>query len=177
MALAAKLEDRSYALEKLLGPALRPEGSGERLLSEEVAELTAHLYTPDRVMYQEGMKVAAKYKEQEAELRVGGCWAGMCHAGLLAGGCCLASGCHRSFSSVVLHCSSWQQWVMHCVGQPCVMYVLSKALLRCPCRPSTAPTPTSGRCSTRRAPRCRRCLPAWRRSRPRPPSLPRSWPP
>jgi hypothetical protein len=74
MSLASKLEDRSYALEKLLGPALRPEGSGERLLSEEVAELTAHLYTPDRLMYQEGMKLAAKYKEQEDELRVGaGC--------------------------------------------------------------------------------------------------------
>jgi hypothetical protein len=76
MALAAKLEDKSYALEKLLGAAAHPEHNGDRLLSAEVAELTEQLFTPERYMYKEGMALAAKYREQEEALRVGGGWAG-----------------------------------------------------------------------------------------------------
>jgi hypothetical protein len=48
IALAGQLEDRSYALDKLLGPALHPEGSRHRLKSEEAKALTEQLYTPDR---------------------------------------------------------------------------------------------------------------------------------
>jgi hypothetical protein len=46
--LASKLEDKGWALEKLLGPTLQPEGSTNRLMSEEAKALTEHLYTPDR---------------------------------------------------------------------------------------------------------------------------------
>lgn len=46
--LAAKLEDKGWALEKLLGPTLTPEGATNRLQSEEARALTEHLYTPDR---------------------------------------------------------------------------------------------------------------------------------
>jgi hypothetical protein len=46
--LAGQLEDKKWALEKLLGPALTPEGSATRLKSQEARELTQHRYTPDR---------------------------------------------------------------------------------------------------------------------------------
>lgn len=46
--LAGQLEDKKWALEKLLGPALTPEGSATRLKSQEARELTQHHYTPDR---------------------------------------------------------------------------------------------------------------------------------
>jgi hypothetical protein len=46
--LAAKLEDKGWALEQLLGPTLSPEGSSNRLKSEEARATTEHLYTPDR---------------------------------------------------------------------------------------------------------------------------------
>jgi len=68
VALAGQLEDRSYALDKLLGPALHPEGSRHRLKSEEAKALAQHLYTSDRYMYAEGMKLAKRYEEEEAEL-------------------------------------------------------------------------------------------------------------
>lgn len=48
MVLAGQLEDKKWALEKLLGPALTPEGSATRLKSQEARELTQHRYTPDR---------------------------------------------------------------------------------------------------------------------------------
>jgi len=66
--LAAKLEDRAWALEQLLGPTLQPEGSSNRLKSEEARALTEHLYTHDRYMYAEGMKLVKRYEEEEAEL-------------------------------------------------------------------------------------------------------------
>lgn len=50
--LASKLEDKAWALEKLLGPTLQPEGSTNRLKSEEAKALTEHLYTPDRWDYE-----------------------------------------------------------------------------------------------------------------------------
>jgi hypothetical protein len=46
--LAAKLEDKGWALEQLLGPTLSPEGSSNRLKSEEARSITEHMYTPDR---------------------------------------------------------------------------------------------------------------------------------
>ncbi len=46
--LASKLEDRAWALEHLLGPTLSPEGSSNRLKSEEARALTEHLYSSDR---------------------------------------------------------------------------------------------------------------------------------
>jgi hypothetical protein len=55
-------------MEKLLGPLLAPEGSSNRLKSEEATAITEHLYTPDRYMYAEGMKLAERYKQEEAEL-------------------------------------------------------------------------------------------------------------
>ncbi len=49
-------------------------------LTPQVAAITAHKYSPDRYMYREGMKLAARYKAEEealkAELKVreqGGC--------------------------------------------------------------------------------------------------------
>lgn len=48
MGLASKLEDKGWALEQLLGPTLSPEGSSNRLKSEEARATTEHLYTPDR---------------------------------------------------------------------------------------------------------------------------------
>lgn len=50
--LATKLEDRGWALEKLLGPTLSPEGSSNRLKSEEARALTEHLYSTDRWVVQ-----------------------------------------------------------------------------------------------------------------------------
>lgn len=42
----------------------------------QVAAITAHKYSPDRYMYREGMKLAARYKAEEealkAELKVQG---------------------------------------------------------------------------------------------------------
>lgn len=67
-ALAAKLEDPQAALEHLLGPALKPLGSGDHTLSAQIKALTEHRYAPDRYMYKEGMKLAAKYAEQEEAL-------------------------------------------------------------------------------------------------------------
>lgn len=64
-ALATQLADPSVALSKLLGPALMPPGSGGRPKSEETAELTDHLYTPERYMHAEGLKLAARYKAEE----------------------------------------------------------------------------------------------------------------
>jgi hypothetical protein len=46
--LASKLEDKGWALEQLLGPTLCPEGSSNRLKSEEARAITEHMYTPDR---------------------------------------------------------------------------------------------------------------------------------
>eukprot|EP00775_Hariotina_reticulata_P010525 gene10525-10685_t len=66
--LASKLEDKAWALEKLLGPTLQPEGSTNRLKSEEAKALTEHLYTPDRYMYVEGVKLAKRYEEEEKGL-------------------------------------------------------------------------------------------------------------
>lgn len=48
VSLATQLEDRGWALEQLLGPTAHPEGSSNRLKSEEARALTEHLYTPDR---------------------------------------------------------------------------------------------------------------------------------
>lgn len=66
--LASKLEDKGWALEQLLGPTLSPEGSSNRLKSEEARAITEHMYTPDRYMYAEGMKLVQKYEAEEAEL-------------------------------------------------------------------------------------------------------------
>ncbi|KAF8072650.1 hypothetical protein HT031_000310 [Scenedesmus sp. PABB004] len=66
--LATKLQDKGWALEQLLGPTLTPEGASNRLKSEEARTLTEHLYTPDRYMYAEGMKLAERYEREEAEL-------------------------------------------------------------------------------------------------------------
>eukprot|EP00878_Enallax_costatus_P000627 GHUV01000730.1.p1 GENE.GHUV01000730.1~~GHUV01000730.1.p1 ORF type:complete len:638 (+),score=262.56 GHUV01000730.1:185-2098(+) len=66
--LAAKLEDKAWALEQLLGPTLQPEGSSNRLKSEEARVLTEHLYTPDRYMFAEGMKLVKRYEQEEKEL-------------------------------------------------------------------------------------------------------------
>lgn len=66
--LAGQLEDKKWALEKLLGPALTPEGSATRLKSQEARELAEHHYTSDRYMYAEGMKLAKRYEEEEAAL-------------------------------------------------------------------------------------------------------------
>eukprot|EP00879_Flechtneria_rotunda_P024559 GHRR01026039.1.p1 GENE.GHRR01026039.1~~GHRR01026039.1.p1 ORF type:complete len:229 (-),score=108.03 GHRR01026039.1:698-1384(-) len=66
--LAGKLEDKGWALEKLLGPTLAPEGASNRLKSEEARAITEHLYTPDRYMYAEGMKLAKRYEEEEKAL-------------------------------------------------------------------------------------------------------------
>lgn len=64
-ALAAKLEDPVAALHLLLGPLAAP---GNTLLSVQVRATTTHLYTSDRYMYKEGMKLADKYAAQEAAL-------------------------------------------------------------------------------------------------------------
>lgn len=66
--LASKLDDRAWALEQLLGPTLQPEGASNRLKSEEARALTQHLYTHDRYLYGEGMKLVKRYEEEEAEL-------------------------------------------------------------------------------------------------------------
>jgi hypothetical protein len=58
--LAAKLDDPAAALELLLGPAMTAAGAAGVRLSEQVKAVTAHKYTPDRYMYAEGMKLAAK---------------------------------------------------------------------------------------------------------------------
>lgn len=68
VALAAKLGDKAWALEHLLGPTLQPEGASNRLKSEEARALTEHLYTSDRYMYAEGMKLAKRYEQEEKEL-------------------------------------------------------------------------------------------------------------
>jgi hypothetical protein len=66
--LASKLEDKAWALEHLLGPTLQPEGASNRLRSEEARALTEHLYTADRYMYAEGMKLVKRYEQEEKEL-------------------------------------------------------------------------------------------------------------
>ncbi|KAG1681525.1 hypothetical protein FOA52_014031 [Chlamydomonas sp. UWO 241] len=71
-ALAAKLDDPAAALELLLGPAMTATGAAGVRLSEQVKAVTAHKYTPDRYMYAEGMKLAAKMAEEEAELAAAG---------------------------------------------------------------------------------------------------------
>lgn len=48
VSLASKLEDKAWALEQLLGPTLQPEGSSNRLKSQEARAITEHLYSPDR---------------------------------------------------------------------------------------------------------------------------------
>lgn len=67
-ALAAKLEDPQAALAQLLGPEGKALGAGEGLLSEQVKAITEHKYAPERYMYKEGLKLAAKYAEEEAAL-------------------------------------------------------------------------------------------------------------
>lgn len=67
--LAKKLEDPQYAMEKLLGPLLKVLGSPDELPSEQVKQQTAHKYTPERYMYKEGMKLAARYAAQEKALK------------------------------------------------------------------------------------------------------------
>lgn len=67
-ALAAKLENPEFALAHVLGPELKALGSGDALLSEQVKAITSHKYAPERYMYKEGMKLAAKYSEEEAAL-------------------------------------------------------------------------------------------------------------
>jgi hypothetical protein len=67
-ALASQLEDRAAALERLLGPALEPEGSPSRLKSEEAEALTEQLHAPGRFMHTEGLRLAARYAAEEAEL-------------------------------------------------------------------------------------------------------------
>eukprot|EP00877_Chromochloris_zofingiensis_P014847 jgi/Chrzof1/9616/Cz04g09240.t1 len=68
VALAKQLDDAGYALDKLLGPTMLPEGAPNRLKSDEVEQITEQLHTPDRYLYQEGKKLAARYKEEEKEL-------------------------------------------------------------------------------------------------------------
>jgi hypothetical protein len=48
VALAAKLDDRAWAVEQLLGPTISPEGASNRLKSEEARALTEHSYSADR---------------------------------------------------------------------------------------------------------------------------------
>jgi hypothetical protein len=67
-ALAVKLEDPQAALEHVLGPELHPIGSGAFLISEQVKAITEHKYGPDRYLYKEGLKLAAKYAEEEKAL-------------------------------------------------------------------------------------------------------------
>jgi hypothetical protein len=67
-ALASQLEDRAAALERLLGPALEPEGSPSRLKSEEARAMADQLYAPGRLMHAEGLRLAARYAEEEAAL-------------------------------------------------------------------------------------------------------------
>ena len=40
--MAAKLEDPQAALEHVLGPEIKPLGSGDLLLSEQVKAITEH---------------------------------------------------------------------------------------------------------------------------------------
>ena len=67
-ALAGQLEDRAAALERLLGPALEPEGAPSRLRSEEARAHADQMHAPGRLMHAEGMRLAARYAEEEAEL-------------------------------------------------------------------------------------------------------------
>lgn len=69
MALAGQLEDKSDALEMLLGPALTPEAASGKLRSVELRERTEHLYTPDRYLYKEAMALVEAYEAEEAALR------------------------------------------------------------------------------------------------------------
>lgn len=69
IALSKQLDDRAYALTKLLGPALHPEGNSGKLPSEEVDALTEHLYTPDRYFYKEGKALVKKLQEIEAQTK------------------------------------------------------------------------------------------------------------
>lgn len=48
VALAKQLDDAGYALDKLLGPTMLPEGAPNRLKSDEVEQITEQLHTPDR---------------------------------------------------------------------------------------------------------------------------------
>jgi hypothetical protein len=66
--LAKQLEDRAAALERLLGPALEPEGAPSRLRSEEAQQLADQLYAPGRLMHSEGLRLAARYAKEEADL-------------------------------------------------------------------------------------------------------------
>lgn len=66
--LATKLGDKAWAMEHLLGPLLGAEGSSNRLKSEEARTFTEHMFTQDRYMYGEGMKLVKRYEEEEAEL-------------------------------------------------------------------------------------------------------------
>jgi hypothetical protein len=66
--LAQQLEDRAAALERLLGPALEPEGAPSRLKSEEAQLLADQLHAPGRFMHTEGLRLAARYSAEEAEL-------------------------------------------------------------------------------------------------------------
>lgn len=65
---AKKLQDKAWALEQLLGPALKPEGASGVLPSEEAERLTEHLYSEDRYMYKEGKKLASRLRDMEQDL-------------------------------------------------------------------------------------------------------------
>lgn len=69
VALAKSLEDPAAAFQKLLGPELTPLGSGSQPLSVQVKAITEHKYTPDRYLYKEGQKLAARYAQEEAALK------------------------------------------------------------------------------------------------------------
>jgi len=67
--LAVKLESPEEALKAMLGPEIDALGSGQGPLSAQVRAITEHKYTADRLMYREGMKLAARLEEEEAALR------------------------------------------------------------------------------------------------------------
>nr|6RD4_1 Chain 1, ATP synthase associated protein ASA1 [Polytomella sp. Pringsheim 198.80]6RD5_1 Chain 1, ATP synthase associated protein ASA1 [Polytomella sp. Pringsheim 198.80]6RD7_1 Chain 1, ATP synthase associated protein ASA1 [Polytomella sp. Pringsheim 198.80]6RD8_1 Chain 1, ATP synthase associated protein ASA1 [Polytomella sp. Pringsheim 198.80]6RD9_1 Chain 1, ATP synthase associated protein ASA1 [Polytomella sp. Pringsheim 198.80]6RDA_1 Chain 1, ATP synthase associated protein ASA1 [Polytome len=66
---AAELEDPEVALRTLLGPQMEALGASDLLLSEQIRVITEHRYTPDRLQYKEGMKLADKIAAQEAALK------------------------------------------------------------------------------------------------------------
>ncbi len=63
-ALAAKFTDPEAALTALLGPELHALGAAPGPLSAQVRALTEHRYTPDRYLYKEGLKLAARLEEE-----------------------------------------------------------------------------------------------------------------